>query len=88
MDSAWVDGLTIDQVLTETVSRYGDRDAIEFPQLGLKQSWEEFNESVEQVACALQAMGVKKGEHVAVWATNVPEWLYLQFGSARIGARA
>jgi fatty-acyl-CoA synthase len=32
------------------------------------------------------AIGIKKGEHLAVWATNVPEWVVLQFATARIGA--
>jgi len=32
------------------------------------------------------ALGIKKGDHIAVWANNVPEWVYLQFASAKIGA--
>ena len=32
------------------------------------------------------ALGIERGEHIAVWANNVPEWVYLQFGSARMGA--
>ena len=32
------------------------------------------------------ALGIGKGDHVAVWATNWPNWLLLQFATARIGA--
>jgi fatty-acyl-CoA synthase len=32
------------------------------------------------------ALGVKKGDHVAIWATNYPEWVLLQFAAARMGA--
>ena len=32
------------------------------------------------------ALGVSPGERVAVWATNVPEWVVLQFALAKIGA--
>jgi len=32
------------------------------------------------------ALGVKRGDHIAVWAYNVPEWVLLQFASAKIGA--
>jgi fatty-acyl-CoA synthase len=32
------------------------------------------------------ALGINKGDHIAVWAYNVPEWVYLQFASAKIGA--
>src|SRR5262249_14686301 len=31
-------------------------------------------------------LGITKGQHVAIWATNVPEWVTLQFATARIGA--
>ena len=32
------------------------------------------------------AMGIKKGDKVAVWATNEPEWIVTMFASAKIGA--
>ncbi len=31
-------------------------------------------------------LGIGKGDHVAIWATNVPEWVVLQFATAKIGA--
>jgi fatty-acyl-CoA synthase len=31
-------------------------------------------------------MGIEKGDHVAVWATNYPQWLVLMFATARMGA--
>ena len=39
-----------------------------------------------EIARGLLALGVKPGERVAVWATNVPEWVVLQFALAKIGA--
>ena len=32
------------------------------------------------------ALGVEPGERVVLWATNVPEWVVLQFALAKIGA--
>jgi fatty-acyl-CoA synthase len=81
----WVDGLTIDQVLRSTVARHGERDAIVFPKMGLCWSWDEFDRQVQRAARALIALGIQPGEHVAVWATNVPQWIVLQFASARVG---
>ena len=81
----WVDGLTIGQVLAETVQRHGGRDALVFPKLGLRLSWGEFSQQVDAAAKGLLALGVQPGEHVAIWATNVPEWVTLQFATARIG---
>src|SRR5436190_14264199 len=45
---------------------------------------------LEREACAiargLMAHGVERGERVVLWATNVPEWVVLQFALAKIGA--
>src|SRR4051812_3378600 len=82
----WVEGLTIPLALDRTVERYGDRDALVFPKLGLRWSYREFANRVDQVARGLLGLGIKTGEHVAIWATNVPEWVLMQFATARIGA--
>jgi fatty-acyl-CoA synthase len=81
----WVEGLTIGQVLAETTRRFPDHDALAFPQLLLRWSWREFNEQVDAAARGLISLGIRKGEHVALWATNVPEWIVLQFATARVG---
>jgi fatty-acyl-CoA synthase len=82
---AWVDGLTVDQVLRQTVANYPDRDAVVFPQLQLRWSWRQFDEQVQRAARGLHALGIRRGEHVGIWATNVPEWIVLQFATARLG---
>jgi len=84
--SPWVDGLTIGQVLTRTIERFPDRDALVFPRLGYRRTWRQFGDDVELAARGLLAMGIDKGEHVAIWATNVPEWVVLQFAAASIGS--
>jgi fatty-acyl-CoA synthase len=35
------------------------------------------------VAKGFMALGIEKGEHIAIWANNVPEWLYTQFGTLK-----
>lgn len=82
----WVDGLTIPEVLAHTVAQHGDLDALVFPQRDLRWSYREFARHVDQIARGLLAIGIGKGDHVAIWATNVPEWVVLQFATARIGA--
>jgi fatty-acyl-CoA synthase len=82
----WVDGLTIGQVLRETARKHSTRDALVFPQRGRRWTWSEFENDVNSTAKSLLAVGVQKGEHVAVWATNVPQWVLLQFATASIGA--
>ena len=83
---AWVDGLTIPQVLARTVEQFGKRDAVHFPALQLRWSYRDFDRQVYEAAKGLLALGIERGQHVAIWATNVPEWIVLQQATARIGA--
>ena len=54
--------------------------------IGLRLSYREFARTVDDAARGLLALGIGSGEHVAIWATNVPQWVMLQFATARIGA--
>jgi len=78
--------LTLGQVLDQTVARIPDNDAVVYPDRNYRQTWREFGALVDDFAKGLMAMGVQKGEKVAVWATNVPYWVALQFATAKIGA--
>lgn len=81
-----VEGRTLGQVLAMTVQRYASEPAVHFPHLPLRWSWSEFCDQVTLAARGLLGLGIRTGEHVAVWATNVPQWIVLQFATARIGA--
>jgi fatty-acyl-CoA synthase len=81
----WVDGLTIGQVLREMARRHPQQDACVFCHLGVRMTWEELDRAVDQAARGLLALGFKPGDHFGIWATNVPEWVQLQFATARIG---
>ncbi|MDL2232294.1 AMP-binding protein [Ruminococcaceae bacterium OttesenSCG-928-L11] len=65
---------------------FPDRPAVKYIDRPYERTWKEFNEECNRVAKGLIRMGVKKGDHVAIWATNVPEWLITMFASAKIGA--
>jgi fatty-acyl-CoA synthase len=82
----WVDGLTIGEALAETASRHRDRDSLVFPALDLKWSYNRLQQEVDLAARGLLRRGIGRGDHVALWATNVPEWVVLQFATARVGA--
>ena len=85
-ETPWVDGLTIGDVLARTARAHGGRDAAVFCASGHRRTYAEFDRDVDVAARGLLALGIGKGDHVAVWATNVPEWVVLQFATARIGA--
>src|SRR5262249_25081819 len=81
----WVDGLTIGQALRETARRYPQGDAAVFCNPPWRMTWAEFDAEVDTVARALLAIGLTTGDHFGVWSTNVPQWVLLQFATARIG---
>lgn len=77
---------TLGQILDDTTAKYPDKDAVVYVRKGLRWTYSQFSNEVMKVAKGLHAMGIKKGDHVSVWATNVPEWVVLQFATAKIGA--
>ena len=77
---------TIGSMLERQVRRFGMKEAVVYSKEGVRYTFNEFNEEVNRVSKALLQMGVAKGEHIAIWATNVQEWLLLQFATAKVGA--
>ncbi|PLX92045.1 MAG: AMP-binding protein [Desulfuromonas sp.] len=77
---------TVGGILEEMGRRYPENDALVYPDRGLRLNYAEFNALCDRVAKGLIKLGVKKGDHLSIWATNVPEWVILQFASAKIGA--
>ncbi len=81
----WIEEKTIGQALRETARRHPQRDAFVFCGPPARMTWSEFDAAVDRVSRALLALGFASGDHFGVWATNVPEWVVLQFATARIG---
>ena len=63
-----------------------DREALVYADRGLRYTYREFDGVAEECARALMALGLGKGDHVAVWGQNVPEWVILQFATGKMGA--
>jgi len=79
----WYRKRTLGGILQEAAKRWGEREAFSFN--GERWTYTEFNDETNRVAKALIALGVQPGEHVALWMTNRPEWLFLMFAIARVG---
>ncbi len=77
---------TIGEILDETAEKFPNNDALVYVDRKLRYTYKEFKEKCERIAKGLMALGIKRGDHIAVWAYNVPEWVLLQFASAKIGA--
>jgi fatty-acyl-CoA synthase len=78
--------ITLGQLLADTVAAYPENDAVVYVDRDYRLTWKQFEKQVDDMAKGLMALGVVKGEKVAVWATNVPHWVTLQFATAKIGA--
>jgi fatty-acyl-CoA synthase len=77
---------TIGGLLDDIARRFPDNDALVYQDRGIRYSYSQFNEVCRQVAKGLLKLGIKKGDNVSIWANNVPEWVILQFATAKIGA--
>lgn len=77
---------TFSQMLDRVVEEFPDQLAFKYTTLDYTRTYLEFRDEVDVVARALMSMGVKKGDHVAVWATNVPEWYLTFWATTKIGA--
>ncbi len=76
----------IGDVLDLQTARFGDRDALVHVETGARYTYSEFRDEVERVARGLMALGIQRGHHVGIWATNYSEWVLTQFATAKIGA--
>jgi len=78
--------LAIGQYFERVVSQHPDRDFVVYPDRDLRWTYSAFDQRVDQLAKGLLSIGIGKGDHVGVWARNVPDWLTLAFATAKIGA--
>ena len=78
--------LTFSQVLDRMVEEFPDQYAFRYTTLDYIRTYEEFRDDVDQFARALITMGVRPGNKVAIWATNVPAWFITFWAATKIGA--
>lgn len=79
-------GETIGENLRRVAEQFHDRPALFVRHQSYRATYRELWERSGEVARALLARGVGKGDRVGMWAPNCYEWVLVQFGTARIGA--
>ncbi|NLX77211.1 MAG: AMP-binding protein [Clostridiaceae bacterium] len=78
--------LTFPQLLDRVVEEFPDQYAFRYTELDYTRTYAEFRDDVDRFARSLIALGVKPRDHVAIWATNVPQWFITFWATTKIGA--
>ena len=78
--------ITFPEVLDRIVREFPDQYAFRYTTHYYTRTYAQFRDDVDAFARSLIAMGVEKGDHVAIWATNVPQWFITFWATVKIGA--
>ncbi|HTE07003.1 MAG TPA: AMP-binding protein, partial [Planctomycetota bacterium] len=81
---------TLSALLRGLAARQPEREALVHPAFAFggaerRVSFAQLDARVDDLSRGLLAIGIGRGEHVAVWAASVPDWVPLMFALARIG---
>ena len=79
-----LEGVTLGEALRRSAGEHADLPFI----LGAEQplTFSAFDRWVDHIAGSLLALGVRHGDHVAIWLANSPHWVGVFCACARIGA--
>lgn len=78
--------ITIGKLLEEKAKLHPDHEAVVYADRNLRLTYSEFDDYCRKAAKGLIKLGLEKGEHIAAWSTNTPEWLTTQFATGKMGA--
>jgi len=77
---------TIGDMLDDNAAEFANNDCLVSVHQNIRMSYKDFKQEVDTIAKGLMALGIKKGDKVAIWSTNNAEWVLTQFATAKIGA--
>lgn len=78
--------VTIGRLLEEKAELYPEHDAVVYSDRSLRWTYREFDDICRKAAKGFLKLGIDKGEQLAAWSTNTPEWLVTQFATGKMGA--
>jgi len=76
---------TMGEVMKDAAVHFPENLALISPQFNVRHTYRELYDHCRRLAKGLLALGIKKGDRISVWTTNVPEWVYLQFALGMVG---
>lgn len=78
--------VTIGKLLEEKASLHPEHEAVIYSDRNIRWTYREFDDYCRKAAKGLMKLGIEKGEQLAAWSTNTPEWLVTQFATGKMGA--
>ncbi|WLH48496.1 AMP-binding protein [Pseudomonas beijingensis] len=78
--------MTIGAAFDRAVECFTDREALVVRHQGLRYTWAQLAEEVEDCARGLLALGLRSGERLGIWSPNCAQWCITQFAAAKVGA--
>jgi long-chain acyl-CoA synthetase len=78
---------TFPKLLVATAARLGSRTALREKDLGIWQAttWQQYHDHVRDFSLGLAALGLERGDKVAIIGDNRPEWVYAELGTQGAG---
>ena len=76
---------TIGRYFRDQVAVDPDHEFVVYPDRALRWTYKEFDERTDNLARGLLAIGMRPGDHLGVWARNIPDWLTFMYATAKIG---
>ncbi len=77
--------VSVPDLFEQIVEKYGKKTALIF--YGKKISYKELKELIDRFATALADLGVKKGDTVALFLLNCPQYVIAYFATLKLGAK-
>ncbi|SEO69507.1 AMP-binding protein [Denitrobacterium detoxificans] len=76
---------TIGQYLRERAEIEPNHEFMVYPDRDLRWTYAEFDERTDNLARGMLYIGMRPGDHLGVWARNVPDWVTFMYACAKIG---
>ena len=78
--------ITLGEMMRESAATMLDHEMIKYSDRDYRRSYAEFDEETDLIARAFIALGIEKGDSIAMWAGNIPEWIISLYAAAKVGA--
>ena len=77
--------ITLGDKFDQTAKRFPNRDACVHVERGVRYTYQSLQKAANQFAKGLLSLGLEKGDHLAIWAPSIPEWILTQIAAGKIG---